>query len=90
MYNPRPSQSRRPSQSQRQNDDPNSFLGAKVRVDVYDKRKQKTIAYDAVVKYFWEDEDSPVFYYHIEFTDGDEADLSISELLEAIEYFKHP
>ena len=90
MYNPRPSQSRRPSLSQSQNDDPNSFLGANVRVDVYDKRKQKTFAYDAVVKYFWEDEHSPVFYYHIEFTDGDEADLSISELLEAIEYFKHP
>lgn len=61
-----------------------------MRVDVFDKRKQKTSAFDAVVVSHWEDERSHVYYYHIEYSDGDEADLSLSELLDAIDYFKNP
>ena len=88
IYHPRPSQSRRLSQSKSINDDPNRFLGAKVRVDVYDKRKKITIAYNAVVDHFWEDKHSHV-YYHIFYSDGDQEDLSLSELLDAIDYFKN-
>lgn len=87
-YNIRPSQSR--TRSLNGSDDPRRFLGVKVRIDVFDKKKNKTSPYDATVVSHWEDEKSHSVCYHVEFTDGDEADLSLSELLDAIEYFKNP